>query len=156
MVNRNEIQVEKLRKVKNYSSIAATLLMSAFIGWVLIYRSFPKHWEIVNGILREVLSGFKEFNNSNWMMFLGGMACIGFLWGIFVLSLKHPIGSGFIWILISFCVIFFSVPIIFPYTGRSFYKIVLVCSISGVIVNLIPGILNIRYGFQKKIEPREI
>jgi hypothetical protein len=125
--------------------------MSAFIGWVLIYRSFPKHWEIVNGSLREVFSGFNEFTYTNWVMFLGGFVGIGFISGLFAFSLKYPIVGGFVWVLISFCVFFFTSPIIFPYTGRTFQKFVLIGSFSAVLLNLIPGILNFVYGYHKSI-----
>ena len=89
-------------------------------------------------------------------MVIGGAACIGFLWGIFVLSLKHPIGGGFIWIILSIIIIGYTISIVPNYNERYIDKIMLGCAFSVGILYLILSILNIRYGFQKIIEPRVI
>jgi hypothetical protein len=120
---------------------------------MLIYWGFPKHWEIVNGELREVLSGFREFTTSNWGTVIVGAACIGFLWVIFVLSLKHPIGGAFIWIILSIIIIGFTISMVTNYVVQYIDKIWIVCFFFVGSLFLILSILNLRYGYQKIIEP---
>ena len=143
--NLTDKQREKLRKVKNYTTLTVTVVISLVLGWVLVYKGWPRHWEIVDGSLKMVFSGFDLFTRQDWVKVLGGTFSIAFLFGVFVLSLKYPLLAGSILLLIA-------IPFIIFFTGaigdvNGFLDVLFWVGVFTVgVLLLISSILNL--GFQ--------
>jgi hypothetical protein len=149
--NQTEFRMEKLRKVKNYLALFVTVSMTIIIGWLFIRYILPRHWAVVNGKLREVISGFDEFDMYTWMGLIYGLIGLAILWGLFTLSLKFPLGAGALWSIL-FCVLVFITVHLFVsffryydfFTGVSAGSILVI----GIFVLLL-AILNLIFGFRR-------